>query len=254
MREYLVSTKNFKCYYNFIKGKKTFIFFNGLAGVKNFFYDFKNYKKKTYGFLLIDFPGFGKSSYNSIPKNIISDHLRIFNNILKKNKIDQINLVVFSLSTSYLEKMNKDKFFTKKIEKIFFLDPSLKKSDLDWSLSIFKKKKQQFKKYIKLYKENLRKIFPLGLNNKNSRIEKIIRKMKNFDDEVLYKLNRESVKIILKKKLVNIFNNTKKFYLFPYTKKLQQERKGKKYYIKNSKHYIFLDNPNQTYSIISKNG
>ena len=253
MKQYLESAKNFKCYYNFIKGKKTFIFLNGLAGVKNFFYHFKKYKKKPYGLLLIDFPGFGKSKYNDIPKNIISDHLRIFKNILKKKKIDQINLVVFSFSTAYLEKMNKDKFFTKRIKQIFYLDPSLKVSDLDWSMSIFKKEKKQFKKYIRLYKKNLRKIFPLGLNNRNLKIDKILKMMKNFDDEVLFKLNRESVEVILKKKLANIFNNTKKFYLFPYNKKLRQKGKSKKYYIKNSKHYIFLDNPKQTYSIITKN-
>ena len=150
--------------------------------------------------------------------------------------------------------MSKDKFFYERIRKIFFLDPSFKETDLDWSMTIFKKTKEQFRKYIKFYKKNLRKIFPLGLNNKNSRIDEIIKKMKNFNDEVLFKLNRESVKIIIQKKLVNIFNNTKKFYLFPYKKRLQQKRKNKKYYIKNSKHYVFLDNPKQTYSIIAKNG
>ncbi len=254
MKEYLESKKNYKCYYNFVRGEKLFFFLNGLAGIKNFFYSFKKYKKKTNGLLLVDFPGFGKSKYFKVPKNIIRDHLRILKIILKKNKINEINLVAFSLSTAYLEKMNKDKFFTKRIKKIFFLDPSLKKKDLDWSMTIFKKNKKQYKKYIYMYKKNLRRIFPLGLYNKNSQIDKITKQMKYFDEEVLFKLNRESVDIILKNKLKNVFKRVKKFYLLPQNKKKIKKTKVKKFFINKSKHYIFLDNPKSTYSILSKNG
>ena len=77
MKEYKLSSDDYKCYYNYIKGKKTFLFFNGLAGVKDFFYDFNKFKKNKDGLLLIDFPGFGKSKFYNIPKKIIPNHLNI---------------------------------------------------------------------------------------------------------------------------------------------------------------------------------
>ena len=244
---------DFICHYNLYKKKKLIIFFNGLAGVKEFYFNFKKYSKNK-GFLTIDFPGFGNSVYLKKPKNIISDHIKILKKVIEIEKILKFNLVVFSLSTSYLHFLEKDKNFMKRVNKIFLIDPSIYKSDLNWSLNLFKMKKKNFKKYILIYKKNLDNLFSMSLV-KPRRISLITDQLKKFDVEILYSLNKESVKIILKNKVSKLVNNKKYIIINPKNKPINKYIKKnlyKLFYIKNSKHYLFLDKPNETYKIINK--
>ena len=65
---------------------------------------------------LVDLPGFGDSKYRTKPKKIIKDHISILKKIFLKEKIQKLNLVVFSLSTGYLHMIDQDLELRKKLK------------------------------------------------------------------------------------------------------------------------------------------
>ena len=249
-----LKTSDYVCNYLFCNGKKIYVFLNGTIGVKEFFLEFKKYKKKDEGFLLIDLPGFG-SSYlkKKTEKSIAKIHVEALYKTILKEKIFNFSLILFSLSTVYLVIMEKIIFFQKNINKIFFIDPSLNLSDLAWSKKIYQMNKTDYLNYIKFYKKNLKSIFHVSLITKK-KYNNICNNMKMFDNLVLYKFNQECIKILKNKKILSNFKKIKKIFLYPESKKnIKIQNKFKKiFYLKKCGHFIFLDRPKKTFSLIKK--
>lgn len=249
-----LKTQEYICNYLFCNGKKIYIFLNGSIGVKEFFLEFKKYKKKNDGFLLIDMPGFGSSHLKKkTKKKITKIHVEALHKVILKEKIINFSLILFSLSTVYLVIMEKLNFFHKNVSKIVFIDPSLNLSDLVWSKKISKMSKPEYLNYIKFYKKNLVSIFHAFLFTKKKYFN-ICNNMKMFDNSVLYQFNQECIKILKSKRILSNLKKTKKFFLFPKSKKnLKIEKKLKNVFIlRGCGHYIFLDKPKQTYTLIKK--
>jgi phage pi2 protein 07 len=78
--------------------------------------------------------------------------------------------------------------------------------------------------------------------------------MKMFDNLVLYKFNQECIKILKNKKILSNFKKIKKIFLYPESKKnIKIKNKFKKiFYLKKCGHFIFLDRPKKTFSLIKK--
>jgi len=249
-----LKTSDYVCNYLFCNGKKIYVFLNGTIGVKEFFLEFKKYKKKDEGFLFIDLPGFG-SSYlkKKTEKSIAKIHVEALYKTILKEKIYNFSLILFSLSTVYLVIMEKIIFFQKNINKIFFIDPSLNLSDLTWSKKIYQMNKSDYLDYIKFYKKNLKSIFHASLITKK-KYNNIYNNMKMFDNLVLYKFNQECIKILKNKKILSNFKKIKKFFLYPRSKKnIKVNTKFKnKVYLNKCGHFIFLDRPKKTFSLIKR--
>ena len=249
--------KGKKIYYYLKRKKKIFLFIHGIGGCLEHFYNAKNYAKNDNGILLVDLPGFGSSfRKGAAPKNIAEYHAKALLFILKNLKIAKLNIVFFSLSTCYL------KFFIssekwKDVEKIFFIEPSIMKGDLDWSLKIYHKGKTEYKNYVKKLKANYKKLFyitfpTINFKKKNT----LIKNIENMNYDYLYKLVKSSVNAILKNKLFFLIKNMKKKIFFIYSKKNSQykikiNKKKNKFYLIDSKyHHIMLDKPKEVYSKI----
>ena len=249
-----LKTPDYDCNYCFRDGKKIFIFLNGTIGVKEFFFEFKKYKKKNDGYLFIDLPGFGSSNLKkNTNKNITKIQVEAIYKIILKEKIRNIVLIIFSLSTVYLPMMEKISFFKKNINKIIFIDPSLFLNDLVWSKKINSMNKKEYFTYINFYKKNINFIFHSSLlTNKN--YNNICKNLKMFDNLVLYKFNKECIKILKSKKVLSSFKKTIKYFIFPKLKKnLKKLKKATNVFlIGKSGHYVFLDQPKKTYSLINK--
>jgi len=249
-----IKTEEYVCNYLFLDGKKIFIFLNGSIGVKEFFFDFKKYKNIDDGYLFIDFPGFGTSYFTGkTKKKITKIHIEALYKILLKENINDFILVLFSLSTVYLAEMVKIKYFIKNIEKIIFIDPSFFLSDLVWSKKINLMNKKLYLNYIYNYKKNISVIFHSFLFTKK-RFEKVCNNLRMFDSEILYKFNKECFKIIKSQKLFNTFKKIDKLYILPFSKKNAKGISNLKniFFLKKCGHYLFLDQPKKTYSIIKK--
>jgi len=250
-----IKTSEYTCNYLFHKGKRVFVFLNGLIGVKDFFSEFKKYKKKDDGYLFIDLPGFGSSNLKKkISKKIINIHVECLHKVLLKENINNFILVLFSLSTIYLAEMKKIKYFSKNIKKIIFVDPSIDFSDLVWSKKINFMNKKFFFNYIKLYKQNIYNIFHSSLVTKKN-FDYICDNLKKFDSKVLYKFNKECIKIIKNKKLLTNFKNIKKIFILPMLKKNNKNFNRFKniFFLEKCGHYIFLDQPKKFFSILKRN-
>ena len=80
----------------------------------------------------------------------------------------------------------------------------------------------------------------------------VIKNLREFDNKILYKFNRECVNIIKSKKVLSTFKKVKKFFLFPKSKRKMKRFNllKKKVFIENSGHYLFLDQPAKTYKFI----
>lgn len=249
-----IKTQDYVCNYIFCDGKKIFLFLNGTIGVKEFFYDFKKYKDKNDGYLFIDLPGFGSSQIRSkTKKSIIKMHVEAIYKIILKEKINNLFLILFSLSTVYLIIMEKILFFQKNIKKIIFIDPTLFPSDLIWSKKISLMNKREYLSYIKSYKKNLIVIFHSFLFTKK-KYTNICNNLKLFDNSVLYKFNEECLNILKTKKILSKFKNTKKYFIFPSVKKNQRLLKKLKNIslLEKCGHYVFLDQPKKTFKLIKK--
>ena len=255
MSLYFYKNSYVQCAYNYKSGNTVFVFLNGLGGVKEFFYEYKKYSKKNCGYFFIDFPGFGSSKFFKKPKKIIHNHVLILKKILKLNKCKKIILISFSLSSVYLYYMQKYKYFTTRIQKIFFIDPVITKNDLEWSSTLLKKNKNDFEHYIKNYKLYLKKILELSLFTKPKNFNNIIHNLKKFNQEILNQANRESVRLIKSKKILSFFSDKKKYFLFPkFKKKLKRFNMLKNtLFIDKCGHYIMFDRPKEVFNFIQRN-
>ena len=249
-----INTNDYNLNYELKDGKIIFLFLNGLGGTKEYFNGFKKYTDKDLGYILVDLPGYGLSKFKKKPKNILKFHLEILNLILRKHKIQKINLVLFSLSTVYLKYLKRNNFIINKINKIFLLDPVIKKSDLEWSMKIYKMKYKNYLTYINKYKHNLESIFKFSIVNKKAKIKNLVKNIKNFDNKTLYLINKQSVKIILENKIIKILKKFNVIYLYPEYKKKKIKSTKNKIFIKKSGHYIFIENPKIIYKTFFKYG
>jgi hypothetical protein len=249
-----LKTSDYDCNYLFCNGKKIYIFLNGTIGVKEFFLDFKKYKKKNEGFLLVDLPGFGSSNFKKkINKSIVKAHVEALKKIILQEKILNFSLILFSLSTVYLITMEKIIFFQKNVKKIFFIDPSFDLSDTSWSKKINQMNKTDYMNYIKFYKRNLNSIFHSSLITKK-KYNNVCNNMKMFDNLVLYKFNQECIKILKRKLISSCFENTEKYFLYPETKKIVKVKNNfnNNFFLNKCGHFIFLDRPHKTFALIRK--
>jgi hypothetical protein len=130
------------------------------------------------------------------------------------------------------------------------LDPSIDFSDLVWSKKINFMNKKFFFNYIKLYKQNIYNLFfTASLSYKKKILIIFVNNLKKFDSKVLYKFNKECIKIIKNKKLLTNFKNIKKIFILPMSKKNNKNFNRFKniFFLEKCGHYIFLDQPKKTF-------
>jgi len=248
-----------KIFYYLKRGKKIFLFIHGVGGCSEHFFKVKNYLKDDNGFLLIDLPGFGRSFRKGAPpKNLLRHHFKSMIFVLKHLNIKKINVIFFSLSTCYLKFL----IFSSKwkdVEKVFFIEPSIVKHDLDWSLKVFELGRTEYKNYIKKFKSNYKKVLNLTFPDISSKKKDIfIQSIKKMNGEYLHNLIKNSVQLILSKKILFLIKNLKKKVFFIYSEKNSQykfkikKKRNRFYKIKSKYHHIMLDKPKEVYSKILK--
>lgn len=254
MKKIKINNKNYKFNYEFKNAEIVYLFLNGLGGTKYFFSEFKKYTSKNIGYIFIDLPGYGLSKFKKKPKNILKIHFEILCTILKDQKINKINLVLFSLSTVYLKYIIKNSFFGEKINKIFLLDPVIKKTDLEWSIKLYNMQYKDYLVYINNYKQNINKVFQFSLINKKAKFKHLIKNIDTFDNKYLYLINKLSVKTILEKKITSVLKKFNTVYIYPENKKNIKKIYKNKIIVKNSGHYLFIENPKIIYKTLLRYG